>query len=144
MFPKRNFLLQIVVAFLTQIWYITDKGVIQMTTGEKIKMLREQRGYTLEELGKRVGVGKSTVRKWETGFIENMGRDKIASLADVFGVSPNYFILEDEKMPTTPKDGEREEEYEESDLESIKLLRKLTPEEKKIVDAFVEGLIANR
>lgn len=84
-----------------------------MTTGEKIKMLREQRGYTLEQLGKKVGVGKSTVRKWETGFIENMGRDKIASLADVFGVSPNYFILEDEKMPTTPKDGEREEEYEE-------------------------------
>lgn len=37
-----------------------------------------------------------------------------------------------------------EEEYEESYKESVKLLMKLTPEEKKIVDAFVQGLIANR
>ena len=40
---------------------------------KKIKMLREQHDLTLEELGKRVGVGKSTVRKWETGQIANMG-----------------------------------------------------------------------
>lgn len=86
-----------------------------MTTGEKIKLLRKQRGYTLEELGKRVGVGKSTVRKWETGFIENMGRDKIANLAAVFNVSPTYFISEDDEMPDTQTSaGHREEEYEES------------------------------
>ena len=86
-----------------------------MTTGEKIKMLREQRGYTLEELGKRVGVGKSTVRKWETGAIENMGRDKIARLSEVFGVSPTYLINDDEEMPDTQTSaGHREEEYEET------------------------------
>ena len=85
-----------------------------MTTGEKIKLLRTQRGYTLEELGKRVGVGKSTVRKWETGFIENMGRDKIANLAAVFNVSPTYFISDDDEMPDTQTSaGHREEEYEE-------------------------------
>ena len=33
-----------------------------MTVGEKIKMYREKKGYTLEELGNRVGVGKSTIR----------------------------------------------------------------------------------
>lgn len=93
-----------------------------MTTGEKIKMLRMQRGYTLEELGKRVGVGKSTVRKWETGFIENMGRDKIANLAAVFNVSPTYFISEDDEMPDTQTSaGHREEEYEEF-VEIMKLL----------------------
>ena len=85
-----------------------------MTTGEKIKLLRTQKGYTLEELGKKVGVGKSTVRKWETGFIENMGRDKIARLSDVFGVSPTYLINDDEEMPDTQTSaGHREEEYEE-------------------------------
>lgn len=36
-----------------------------METGEKIKILREQNSMTLEELGHKVGVGKSTVRKWE-------------------------------------------------------------------------------
>ena len=85
-----------------------------MTTGEKIKLLRTQRGYTLEELGKRVGVGKSTVRKWETGFIENMGRDKIANLAAVFNVSPTYFISEDDEVPDTQtSDEHHEEEHEE-------------------------------
>lgn len=59
-----------------------------MTIGEKIKSLREQKGMTLEELGNKVGVGKSTVRKWENGMIANMRRDKIAKLADALETSP--------------------------------------------------------
>lgn len=47
---------------------------------------------TLEELGNKVGVGKSTVRKWETGAIKNMGRDKIEKLANALGVSPTYIV----------------------------------------------------
>ena len=43
-----------------------------MDMGEKMKMLRLQLGLTLEEVGNRVGVGKSTVRKWENGEIANM------------------------------------------------------------------------
>lgn len=46
-----------------------------------IKARREELGYTLEEVGKMVGVGKSTVRKWEQGMISNMGRDKISKLS---------------------------------------------------------------
>lgn len=36
-----------------------------MEIGEKIKYLRTRQGMTLEELGEKVGVGKSTVRKWD-------------------------------------------------------------------------------
>ncbi len=63
-----------------------------MNTGEKIKYLRKQKGLTLEELGKLCGVGKSTVRKWETGAISNMRRDKIAKLARALDVSPLYLL----------------------------------------------------
>lgn len=49
---------------------------------------RKELGLTLEDVGKAVGVGKSTVKKWETGFIENMKRDKIAKLAEILKVSP--------------------------------------------------------
>lgn len=60
--------------------------------GETIKKLRIDKGMTLEELGDKVGVGKSTVRKWENGMIANMKRDKIANVAKVFGVSPSYLM----------------------------------------------------
>ena len=63
-----------------------------MTPGDRIKERRLALGLTLEELGKKVGVGKSTVRKWETGYIANMRRDKIAKLADALGVSPLYIM----------------------------------------------------
>lgn len=58
-----------------------------LNSGDRIKQLRIQKNLTLEELGKRVGVGKSTVRKWETGAIANMRRDKIAKLADALGTT---------------------------------------------------------
>lgn len=63
-----------------------------MDMGEKIKSLREQHGMTLEELGNKVGVGKSTVRKWETGMIANMRRDKISKIANALGVDPSYLM----------------------------------------------------
>ena len=53
-----------------------------------IKIRRQELGYTLEELGNLVGVGKSTVRKWETGIKKNIKRDKIALMAKVLNVSP--------------------------------------------------------
>lgn len=60
--------------------------------GNIIKRLRIENNMTLEQLGDKVGVGKSTVRKWENGMIANMRRDKIAKIADVFNVSPSYLI----------------------------------------------------
>jgi transcriptional regulator with XRE-family HTH domain len=58
----------------------------------KIKELRLSRNMTLEQVANIVGVGKSTVRKWETGMIANMGRDKIASLAKALGTTPAYLM----------------------------------------------------
>lgn len=63
-----------------------------MDTGEKIKRRRLDLGLTLEEVGDFVGVTKSTVRKWETGAIENMRKDKIASLAKILKVSPLFIM----------------------------------------------------
>lgn len=63
-----------------------------MDTGKKLKQLRLAKGYTLEELGNIVGVGKSTVRKWETGAIANMRRDKIAKLAQALDTTVEEII----------------------------------------------------
>lgn len=59
---------------------------------KKIHELRKQHKLTLEQVANVVGVGKSTVRKWETGMIANMKRDKIALLAQALHTTPSYLM----------------------------------------------------
>ena len=73
-----------------------------MEMSEKIASLRKQYGLTLEEVGKSVGVGKSTVRKWETGDIKNMRRDKIAKLAEALHTTPAYLMGWEDDDYTAP------------------------------------------
>ena len=101
-----------------------------METSEKIQMLRKQKGLTLEELGDRVGVGKSTVRKWEQGIIANMRRDKIAKLADALGVSPDYLLGYDEK---------KEPIFIETDI--AKKISRLDEMDAARLSAYVDGLL---
>ena len=72
----------------------------ELTIGQKIKVLREKNGLTLEQVGSAVGVVKSTVRKWETGIIANMRRDKIAALARVLHTTPAYLMGWEEDQVT--------------------------------------------
>lgn len=85
----------IFVAKRKPIWYIYNrktKVVYPLELNEKIKMLRAKHNMTLEEVGNIVGVGKSTVRKWESGDIANMRRDKIAKLAEALHTTPAYLM----------------------------------------------------
>lgn len=63
-----------------------------MTMGEIIKMLRLQANMTQEELGEKIGVQKSAVRKYEKGEVENIKRSTIKKMADLFNVSPCYLM----------------------------------------------------
>jgi len=60
--------------------------------GKKLQLRRKELGMTLEDVGQAVGVGRSTVLRWEKGMIKNMRRDKIAALAKVLQMSPLEFI----------------------------------------------------
>ena len=60
---------------------------------------------TLEDVAIKVGVGKSTVRKWETGMIENMRRDKIAKLAYALNTTPAYLMGWEEEDELSGIDG---------------------------------------
>lgn len=79
----------------------------------KIKTRRQELGLTLEEVAQAVGVGRSTVRKWETGMIKNMGRDKIAKLAKILKLDPVELVpgdgafLQHPSVYTEPNDIER-------------------------------------
>jgi transcriptional regulator with XRE-family HTH domain len=54
--------------------------------GNNIKVLRELKGISQEELAKSVGVHKSAVSKWEKG-IYSPKLEIIPKIADFFGVS---------------------------------------------------------
>ena len=68
---------------------------------EKIRYLRDKHGLTLEQVAQQVGVGKSTVRKWETGIIANMRRDKIEKLATALHTSPGYLMGWENEDPSS-------------------------------------------
>ena len=59
-----------------------------MELNEKLKNRRIELGLTLEQVGDYIGVGKSTVRKWETGVIKDMKRSQIAKYAEILDISP--------------------------------------------------------
>lgn len=64
----------------------------------RIKDRRLQLGMTLEEVAGLCGVGKSTVRKWENGIINDIGSSKIVSLAKALNVSPMFILNVSEAM----------------------------------------------
>lgn len=76
-----------------------------MDIGKMINQRRTELKLTLEQVGQAVGVGKSTVKKWEDGYISNMRRDKIALLAKALKMNPVSFITgefkeeEDQAIP---------------------------------------------
>lgn len=59
-----------------------------MTTGERIKALRIAKGWSQEELGKKIGVQRAAINKYEKGVVVNLKRDVIAKLASALGASP--------------------------------------------------------
>ena len=63
-----------------------------MEMGERLKARRLELGMTLEQVGDKAGLGKSTVRKYEAGEIQNMRRDKIVALASALRTTPDFLM----------------------------------------------------
>lgn len=100
-----------------------------MTTSEFIAQRRRELGLTLDEVGKACGVGKSTVKKWEDGFISNMKRDKIAALAKVLQVNPLQLIGE----PSEQTEKKSASELSETDKKVLELFNQLKTEDQEMV-----------
>ena len=65
-----------------------------MTTipGTRIKELRTLAGMSQEELGKRVGVQRAAINKYEVGSVTNIPIATIEKMAAIFEVSPTYIV----------------------------------------------------
>ena len=62
------------------------------TPGERIKELRLLAEMSQDELGRRVGVQRAAINKYEKGTVENIPIKTIEKIAQVFDVSPSYIV----------------------------------------------------
>lgn len=69
-----------------------------MTMGEIIRNRRHELGLTLQQVGDKIGVGKSTVRKWEIGYIKNVRIDNLIALSEILDIPPIELIGESTKL----------------------------------------------
>lgn len=63
-----------------------------MTTGERIKNLRELNKITQTELAEKIGTTKQNIYKYENNIITNIPADKIEQIAICLKVSPAFLM----------------------------------------------------
>ena len=73
-----------------------------MEVRDLIKQRRIELGLTQEEVAKHVGVSETTVSRWESGQISNMGHRRIVLLAEILQIKPAAFMGWTEEKPSPP------------------------------------------
>ena len=76
-----------------------------MSVGLRIKLAREQRNMTLEDVAKLCETTKQTIYKYENEIVTNIPYEKIVLLSKALDVSPSYLFGWDEKesSPSEPQ-----------------------------------------
>ena len=62
--------------------------------GKRIEYYRKASGLSLEELGKRVGVGKSTIRKYEQAMIK-VSHERLEAISNALGIDVSLLYGEE-------------------------------------------------
>ena len=110
--------------------------------GERIKLARQNKQMTLEDVAKMVGVTRQTIQKYESGIIPNIPSDKIELLASALETTPAYLMgWEDKQKEASPVIGE---DLSPSDKKLMEILPKLNEDQKKIGVALLEALLKNK
>jgi transcriptional regulator with XRE-family HTH domain len=63
-----------------------------MTIGQRIKQRRKELGISADELGSRLGVHRTTVFRYESGYIEKLPIDILEPIAKALQTTPDYFF----------------------------------------------------
>jgi transcriptional regulator with XRE-family HTH domain len=64
----------------------------KMTVGHRIKQRRKELKMSADELGSRLGVNRSTVFRYESGFIEKLPIDILEPIAKALQTTPAYLM----------------------------------------------------
>lgn len=94
-----------------------------MTIGERIRLIREQKEMSLEDVAKICGTSRQAIYKYENNIVTNIPYDRIIRLSTALGVSPAALMGWDEQPD---KQAETISKAKQDLIEQIKAL----PEEK--------------
>lgn len=67
--------------------------------GDKLRELRKQRSWTLEQVAEKASLSKSYLWELENRESQRPSAEKLAALADALGVAASYFLEEDTRAP---------------------------------------------
>lgn len=131
---------------------ICPKGGVNTTQGERVREVRKTLGLTLEKFGERLGVGKGAI-----SAIENNNRNLTDQMAKAicreFGISEHWLRTGEGEMiePITPSEHllayvaristEPDKEFQ---IEFLTALSRMKPEQWKLVEDFLDDLIARK
>lgn len=101
-------------------------------TSQRIKDLRIKKGFTMEKLAELIGVSKSTIAKWENGYVSNMRQDKVDKLANIFNVPPTYLL------------GYGDESSISNEQQFVALYSQLNERDKALIDGMLTTLISKQ
>lgn len=99
----------------------------------RMKKRREELDMSYQTLSDKVGISKSTLQRYETGYIKNMPIDKLEDIASALQVPPSYLMGWDNEVeePTTLAAHFDGDEYTEEQLNRIKEFAKFIKQEDK-------------
>ncbi len=69
-----------------------------MTTIERIKKISKERGWSLQKVAKKAGIGINSIYRWNT---KTPSTASLQAVADVLGVSVDYLLGKDDKPSTS-------------------------------------------
>lgn len=73
---------------------------------ERIRAAREQKGLTLDELGKKIGLSKGTLSRYESGIVSGVRKNTINDIALALDVNPKWLLGDTDDSVLTTKDRE--------------------------------------
>ena len=68
-----------------------------MSVGLRIRLAREKKQMTLDEVAKHCKTTRQTIYKYENEIVTNIPYDKIELLSEALGVTPSYLFGWEEK-----------------------------------------------
>lgn len=112
--------------------------MINITTGDIIKILRKNENLTQDELASILDVKKSSIQKYESNSVSNLKRDTIRTLCKYFKMPPWVFIFPE---LVKSEDVLNKMQYENHLLENVEFVLTLNDDGVEKVLEYAQDLI---